>query len=80
MDVHSEFYNQNRKAVVTRVPDGPFALEEMTRWNVMMYIDNRLIQKIAINNQIQAEDIAESFVQGDSSTGQLLNENIGTIL
>ena len=74
--MHSEYYNANRKAVVSKKVSTNID-ESRSLWEVSMYIDDRVIQKTNAYNEQQAEDIAEDFINAGSQTSPtLLNERL----
>ena len=70
---YSEFYNGDRKATVTMIDthwDKSFI-----KWEVTMYINDRIIEKRTISSENMAENIAEDFVNGGNDSRSLLNES-----
>ena len=74
MEVYSEYHNGDRKATVThlrRSLDPSFDV-----WEVTLYVKDRVIQRTTCRNEPEAENLAESFVQGGDGNQVLLNEVI----
>ena len=72
MELYSEFYNGDRKATVTLVRthwDTSF-----DKWEVAMYINNRVIERRTISSEDMAKNIAEDFVNDSYDSRSLLNE------
>ena len=70
---YSEFYNGDRKATITMIDthwDKSFI-----KWEVTMYINDRIIEKRTISSENMAENIAEDFVNGGNDSRSLLNES-----
>jgi hypothetical protein len=72
----SEYYNGNKKAVVSKKSTVNID-ENRSVWEVSMFIDNRIVQKVTARNEQQAEDIAEDFINSDAMISPtLLNEHL----
>ena len=75
MEIYSEYYDGDRKATVTKLKrslDPRFDV-----WEVAMYVGNKAIQRTTMNNEFDAENLAEDFVKGGSTSAPtLLNEHI----
>ena len=73
MELYSEFYNGDRKATVTLIRthwDTSF-----DKWEVAMYINDRVIERRTFSSESLAENIAEDFVNGGYDNRSLLNES-----
>ena len=73
-EIYSEYYGEGRKASVARLRrslDPSFDV-----WEVTLYVEGRVIQRTTCNNESEAENLAESFVQGGDGNQVLLNEVI----
>jgi len=74
--MHSEYYNGNKKAVVSKKTSTNID-ENRSLWEVLMYIDDRVMQKTTAYSEQQAENIAEDFINaGSRISPTLLNERI----
>ena len=74
--MHSEYFNGNKKAVVSKKSSLNID-ENRTLWEVSMYIDDRVIQKTNAYTEQQAENIAEDFINSGAQTSPtLLNESL----
>jgi hypothetical protein len=74
--MHSEYYNENKRAVVSKKTSVNID-ENRSVWEVSMYIDDRVIQKTTAYSEKQAENIAEDFINaGSRISTTLLNERI----
>jgi hypothetical protein len=74
--MHSEYYNGNKKAVVSKKVSTNID-ENRSMWEVSMFIDDRVIQKTNAYSEQQAENIAEDFINAGSRTSPtLLNESL----
>jgi hypothetical protein len=76
MNIYSEFVNENKKATVTKMK-----LEGLDprfqKWEVSLFIDGRVIQKITTHSEEKAEHIAEDFVQNENGgASSLLSEYV----
>lgn len=73
-EIYSEYYGEGRKASVARLRrslDPSFDV-----WEVTLYVEGRVIQRTTCRNEPEAENLAESFVQGGDGNQVLLNEVI----
>jgi hypothetical protein len=74
--MHSEYYNGNKRAVVSKKASTNID-ENRSLWEVLMYIDDRVMQKTTAYSEQQAENIAEDFINsGSRISPTLLNERI----
>jgi len=76
MIIYSEFVNENKKATVSKMKlegyDNTFQ-----KWEVSMYIDGRVIQRVTTHSEEKAEHIAEDFVQNENGgISSLLSEYV----
>jgi hypothetical protein len=75
MNIYSEFVNENKKATVTKMK-----LEGLDprfqKWEVTLFIEGRMIQKITTHSEEKAEHIAEDFVQNENGASSLLSEYV----
>jgi hypothetical protein len=76
MIIYSEFVNENKKATVSKMKlegyDNTFQ-----KWEVSMYIDGRVIQRVTTHSEEKAEHIAEDFVQNENGgASSLLSEYV----
>ena len=76
MNIYSEFVNENKKATVSKMK-----LEGLDprfqKWEVSLFIDGRVIQKITTHSEEKAEHIAEDFVQNENGgASSLLSEYV----
>ena len=76
MNMYSEYFNENKKATVTRMRlEGYNA--SFQKWEVALFIDGRVIQRITTNSEEKAEHIAEDFVQNENGgASSLLSEYV----
>ena len=65
--IYSEYVNLNKKATVTKMKLEGYE-QSFQKWEVTLYIEGRIMQKITTHSEERAENIAEDFVQ---------NENVG---
>ena len=74
--MHSEYFNENKKAVVSKKT--PTNIDEnRSMWEVSMYINDRIVQKTNAYSEQQAEILAEDFVNsGSRISPTLLNEHL----
>ena len=72
MNTYSEYYNGDRKATVTLI--GTHWDKSFNKWEVTMYINERVIERRTISSESLAENIAEDFVDGGYDSRSLLNE------
>ncbi len=63
--MHSEYYNGNKRAVVSKKASTNID-ENRSLWEVLMYIDDRVMQKTTAYSEQQAENIAEDFINSGS--------------
>ena len=70
---YSEFYNGDRKATVTLI--NTHWDQSFNKWEVTMYINDRIIEKRTISSESLAENLAEDFVNGGYDSRSLLNES-----
>jgi hypothetical protein len=73
-EIYSEYYGEGRKATVTRLKrslDPAFDI-----WEVALYVNNKVLQRATVRSELDAENLAESFVQGGDGNQILLNEVI----
>lgn len=76
MILYSEFVNENKKATVSKMKlegyDNTFQ-----KWEVTLFIDGRMIQKITATGEDKAKRIAEDFVQNENGgAASLLSEYV----
>lgn len=74
MEIYSEYYGTGRKATVTRLSRG--LDRQFDVYEVVLYVENRVIQRTTIRTESEAEDFAESWCQGADGNQVLLNEVI----
>lgn len=75
MQSYSEFHGSgDRKATVTRVHMHMDPRWDL--WEVVLYINNKAIQRSSMKSEDVAEDFAESFCSGGDGNTMLLNEII----
>ena len=75
MKLYSEFYNENKKATVTKMPN-QFS-DTFQKWEVELSIDGRVIQRITTHSEEKAEHIAEDFVHNQNGgASSLLSEYV----
>jgi hypothetical protein len=76
MILYSEFSNENKKATVSKMKMEGYD-QSFQKWEVSLYIDGRMIQKITTHNEEKAEHIAEDFVQNENGgASSLLSEYV----
>jgi hypothetical protein len=76
MNIYSEYVNENKKATVSKLKLEGFD-SRFQKWEVSLFIDGRVIQKITTHNEENAEHIAEDFVQNENGgAASLLSEYI----
>jgi hypothetical protein len=74
--IYSEYVNSNKKATVTKMQNLSFD-QEFQKWEVTLFIEGRMIQKITTHNEESAERVAEDFVQNQNGgAASLLSEYI----
>ena len=76
MNIYSEYVNSNKKATVSKMKleglDSRFQ-----KWEVTLFIEGRMIQKITTHSEESAEHIAEDFVQNENGgASSLLSEYV----
>lgn len=75
MNIYSEFTSGDRKAVISKdLP--PHWDTRFQKWEVTMYIGEKVIKKTLASNENEAVQMAEGFV-GPGFGPSLLNENNG---
>jgi len=75
-NIYSEYVNSNKKATVTKMQNSGFD-QMFQKWEVTLYIEGRMIQKITTHNEERAENIAEDFVQNENGgASSLLSEYV----
>jgi hypothetical protein len=72
-DLYSEYYNGDRKATVTLIRTSWD--KSFDKWEVTMYINERVIERRTISSESLAENIAEDFVNSGYDNRSLLNES-----
>jgi hypothetical protein len=76
MNIYSEYVNSNKKATVTKMKLEGYDTN-FQKWEVTLFIDGRMIQKITTHNEERAENIAEDFVQNEGGgASSLLSEYV----
>ena len=76
MNLYSEFVNLNKKATVSRMKLEGYDTT-FQKWEVTLYIDGRVIQRITTHNEEKASTIAEDFVKNENGgTSSLLSEYV----
>jgi hypothetical protein len=76
MNIYSEFVNENKKATVTKMKLEGLD-QRFQKWEVTLFIEGRMIQKITTHSEEKAEHIAEDFVQNDNGgASSLLSEYV----
>jgi hypothetical protein len=74
--IYSEYVNSNKKATVTKMQNLSFD-QKFQKWEVTLFIEGRMIQKITTHNEESAERVAEDFVQNQNGgAASLLSEYI----
>lgn len=75
MELYSEYNGTgDRTATVTRVPRHMNSQWDI--WEVALYINNKIVQRSTLQNEPDAQTLAESFCQGGDGNTILLNEII----
>jgi hypothetical protein len=74
MNLYSEFYGPGRKATVELI--NKHWDKSFNTWEVVMYQNEKVIQKMTVSSESIAENIAEDFVNGGNSDSMLLNEGL----
>jgi len=76
MIIYSEFVNENKKATVSKMKLEGYE-NTFQKWEVSMYIDGRVIQRVTTHSEEKAEHIAEDFVQNENGgASSLLSEYV----
>ena len=76
MKMYSEFYNENKRATVSKMPLEGYD-KTFQKWEVELSIDGRVIQRITTHSEEKAEHIAEDFVQNQNGgASSLLSEYV----
>lgn len=76
MNIYSEFVNANKKATVSKMTNLGYD-QAFQKWEVSLYIEGRMIQKITTHSEEKAEHIAEDFVQNENGgASSLLSEYV----
>jgi hypothetical protein len=76
MKLYSEYNNANKKATVSKMKLEGYDTT-FQKWEVSLFIDGRVIQRITTHNEEKAEHIAEDFVQNENGGAtSLLNEYV----
>jgi hypothetical protein len=74
--IYSEYINSNKKATVTKMKLEGFDTN-FQKWEVTLFIDGRMMQKITTHNEESAERVAEDFVQNENGgASSLLSEYV----
>jgi hypothetical protein len=74
--IYSEYINSNKKATVTKMKLEGFD-SSFQKWEVTLFIDDRMMQKITTHSEERAENIAEDFVQNENGgASSLLSEYV----
>jgi hypothetical protein len=76
MNIYSEYVNSNKKAVVSKMPNIGYD-PRFQKWEVTLFIEGRMIQKVTTHSEEKAEHIAEDFVQNENGgASSLLSEYV----
>jgi hypothetical protein len=76
MNIYSEFVNANKKATVSKMKLEGYDTT-FQKWEVTLFIEGRMIQKITTHSEENASHIAEDFVQNESGgASSLLSEYV----
>jgi len=76
MNIYSEFVNENKKATVSKMKLEGYDTT-FQKWEVSLFIDGRVIQRITTHSEEKAEHIAEDFVQNENGgASSLLSEYV----
>jgi hypothetical protein len=76
MNIYSEYVNSNRKATVSKMKLEGYDTT-FQKWEVSLYIDGRVIQRITTHNEEKADQIAEVFVHSENGgASSLLSEYV----
>lgn len=74
--IYSEYINSNKKATVTKMKLEGYD-QKFQKWEVTLFIDGRMMQKITTHNEESAERVAEDFVQNENGgASSLLSEYV----
>ena len=74
--IYSEYVNSNKKATVTKMKLEGYE-QSFQKWEVTLFIDGRMIQKVTTHSEERAEHIAEDFVQNENGgASSLLSEYV----
>jgi hypothetical protein len=74
--IYSEYVNSNKKATVTKMQNLSFD-QKFQKWEVTLFIEGRMIQKITTHNEESAERVAEDFVLNEGGgASSLLSEYV----
>jgi len=74
--MYSEYVNLNKKATVSKMKLEGYDTT-FQKWEVSLFIDGRVIQKVTTHSEERAEHIAEDFVQNESGgASSLLSEYV----
>jgi hypothetical protein len=74
--IYSEYVNLNKKATVTKMQNPGFD-QMFQKWEVTLYIEGRMMQKVTTHSEERAEHIAEDFVQNENGgASSLLSEYV----
>jgi hypothetical protein len=76
MNIYSEYVNSNKKATVTKMKLEGYDTN-FQKWEVTLFIDGRMIQKVTTHNEESAERVAEDFVLNENGgASSLLSEYV----
>lgn len=67
MILYSEHFNDKKKATISLDKKGWDS--QFDRYVVEMFIDNRIVQKVSVKTEQEADLIAEKFINGESQGG-----------
>ena len=74
--IYSEYVNSNKKATVTKMKLEGYDTN-FQKWEVTLFIDGRMIQKVTTHNEESAERVAEDFVLNENGgASSLLSEYV----
>ena len=74
--IYSEYVNLNKKATVTKMKLEGYE-QSFQKWEVTLYIEGRIMQKITTHSEERAENSAEDFVQNENGgASSLLSEYV----
>jgi hypothetical protein len=71
MQTYSEFFGAGRKATVTLLES--HWDRKFNKWEVAMYVDDKVIERRIFSEEYKAEEFAEDFVGGGDGEKVLLN-------